>query len=230
MFTIFVAAVAVGVFVMFFRGERQLKLQRREASARPIAELPEDTEGRIVGITHAHGDLLTAPFSGKPCVYYAAQVERARDPGPGCIVNEAEIWEPLANETRAVAFLIADDTGRALVEPTAARVELCREPSIELDSAIELTSGQREFLARHQVTAQGVRLRYTETRIAIGEAIAVFGSGAREPDPDARPPEDYRGEQPTRLLLTSSARHPLLISNDPLTTLPVPRSRQPDRQ
>jgi hypothetical protein len=128
------------------------------------------------------------------------------------------MWEPLASETRSVAFVIADDTGRALVEPTAARVELCEEPSVELDRATELTSSQRDFLARHRIAVQGAQLRYHEMRIAIGEAVAVFGSGAREPDPDAPPTSDYRSEQPTRLRLTSSAKHPLLISNDPLTT------------
>ena len=219
MFTIFVVAVAVGVFVMYFRGEHQLKLKRREASARPIGELPEDTEGRVVGITQAHGEPLTAPFSGTPCVYYTARVDRARDPGPpGGAVTDAELWEPLASETRAVSFVIADQTGRALIEPTAARVELRPEPSVELDRAAELTASQREFLARHQIAAQGAQLRYHETRIAIGEAIAVFGSGSREPDPDAPPADDYRGEPLTRLRLTSSAKHPLLISNAPLTT------------
>jgi len=218
MFTIFVAAVAVSVFVMYFRHDSQLRRRLRGASARPIGELPEDTKGRIVGITRAHGDHLTAPFSGAPCVYYTARVERARDPAPpGGVTDEAELWQPLATETRAVAFVLEDETGRALVEPTAAKVELRLQPRAELGAA-ELTPGQRAFLTRHHLDAPGSRLRYTEAVIAIGQVLAVFGSGAREPDPAAPPSDDYRGERPTRLRLTSSARHPLLISDDPLTT------------
>jgi hypothetical protein len=224
MFTIFVAAVAVAVFVMYFRHDGQMRRKLRQASARPIADLPEDTEGRVVGIARAHGEPLVAPLSGRPCVYYTARLEREPDAtGPG---GEAMPWTTVASETRAVAFVIEDETGRALVEPTAAKVELRFEPSVELGDGPGLTADQRAYLARHHVTAQGAKLRYSEALISIGEAIAVFGSGAREPDPDASPADDYRGERPTRLRLTSSSRHPLLISNDPLTTIPPHAERR----
>jgi hypothetical protein len=51
MFTIFVAVVAAAVFAMYFQHERQRTQLLRKAPARPIRDLPEDTPGRIVGIT-----------------------------------------------------------------------------------------------------------------------------------------------------------------------------------
>jgi len=226
MFTIFVVVVAAAVFVMYVRNERQRPTRLREAPAQPIAELPEDTPGRVIGITQPHGEPLTAPLSGRPCVYYAARVERlptpdateqlasnAPPPADGEPASGATRWLLVASETRSAAFVIQDESGRALIEPTAAKVELSGAEPVELDLAA-LTARQREFLAQHQVIEPGVRLRYSEAIIAVGEAIAVVGSGMREPDPDAAPTDDYRGDPPTRLRLTSSAKRPLFISND----------------
>lgn len=46
MFTIFVVAVTIGVFVMYVRGEQQLRRSRRKASTRPIDKLPDPTAER----------------------------------------------------------------------------------------------------------------------------------------------------------------------------------------
>jgi hypothetical protein len=215
MFTIFVVVIAVGVFVMYFRGEQQRTRRLREAGPRPIADLPEDTPGRVAGIAQPPSEPLIAPFSGRPCVYYAASIERRSPMDPAALAATPLAadagWLVLASETRSIAFVIQDETGRALIEPTAARVELDASASAPLDGA-SLTLRQREFLAQHQILEPGDSLRYREVAIAVGEAIAVFGSGTREPDPEAIP-ADYRGEPPTRLRLTSSAKHPLFISN-----------------
>jgi hypothetical protein len=211
MFTIFVVIVAVGVFVMYIRGEQQRTRRLREAGPRPIAELPEDTPGRVAGITQPPGEPLIAPFSGRPCVYYTATIER-RDPVELADPAAQEAgWLVVASETRSIAFVIQDETGRALIEPTAAKVELDAPVSAPLDGAA-LTPRQRELLAQAHVVETSAPLRFREVAIAVGEAIAVFGSGTREPDPDASPATD-RGEPPTRLRLTSSAKHPLFISN-----------------
>jgi len=215
MFTIFVIVIAVGVFVMYFRGEQQRTRRLRESGPRPIAELPEDTPGRVAGIAQPPDEPLIAPFSGRPCVYYAATIERRRPVDPATIaatpLADDAGWTVVASETRSIAFVIQDETGRALIEPTAAKVELDAPVSAPIDGAA-LTARQRELLAQHHVGEAGEPLRYREVTIAVGEAIAVFGSGTREPDPQAVP-ADYRGEPATRLRLTSSAKHPLFISN-----------------
>ena len=232
MFTIFVVVVAAAVFVMYFRNERQRPSRLREAPAQPISELPEDTPGRVVGVTQPHGEPLTAPFSGRPCVYYAVRVERLRDPDvtEPLVATEAPqgmdpadaaagapallaAWLPAASETRSVAFMIQDESGRALIEPAEAKVELSGAEPVDIDLAA-LPPRQAEFLARHALATPGARLRYYEVIIAIGEAVAVVGSGTPEPDPDAAPANHYRGDPPSRLRLTSSANHPLFISND----------------
>lgn len=62
-------------------------------------------------------------------------------------------------------------------------------------------------------------LRYKEAMIEVNETVAVLGQGIREPDPEMALAQDYRTGPPTRLRLTSSPRFPLVISDNPSTTL-----------
>jgi len=255
MFTIFVVVVAAAVFAMYFQNERQRGRSLRTAAPRPIAELSDDTPGRVVGIAQPIGDPLIAPLSGRRCVYYVARVERRVDaprmPGPGGAPpaqltvgtathptashtqsperdapTQAEpgdpAWSILASETGATAFVIHDETGRAVVEPAAAKFDLGFEPSVAFGGVAELTPSQRDFFARHRIADQlagpldgrSAFLRYTEAAIAVGEAVTVVGAGTREADPDAAAPDHYRGDPPTRLRFSASARRPLVIRND----------------
>src|SRR5690242_17954653 len=79
---------------------------------------------------------------------------------------------------------------------------------------------EQAFLARHGMASSKAnkKLRYSEAIIGVDEVVAVLGAGVREPDPDAKPDGGYRGELPTRLRLTSSAAHPLVISDSSKTT------------
>jgi hypothetical protein len=86
MFTIFIVVVAAAVFAMYVQHDRQQTRRIQRSEPRRIAELPEDTPGRIAGIAQPAGEALTAPLSGRACVYYLARVERRLDapamPGP----------------------------------------------------------------------------------------------------------------------------------------------------
>ena len=86
----------------------------------------------------------------------------------------------------------------------------------------DATPAAEAFLARHGHAGKrwmfNKNLRYIEAVIEVGETVSVLGSGVREGDPMALPPEGYRSAPPTRLRLTSSPRFPLVISDDPSTT------------
>ncbi len=59
-------------------------------------------------------------------------------------------------------------------------------------------------------------LRFAEATLALGERIAVFGAGVREPDPDTETTGErgYRTSQPTRFRFAGTERFPLMIRND----------------
>jgi hypothetical protein len=91
---------------------------------------------------------LAAPISGRPCYVYRAAVWQL-DSG-----REKE-WKNVAGETGHVTFLIEDETGEILVEPSGAEFELCqslREEYGSPSSSSSVPEAVANFLARNGIT------------------------------------------------------------------------------
>jgi hypothetical protein len=209
---------AFAALMRYARGTARRKL--RTAKAFAIGALPEGTAGRVAGDASALDATLQAPLTGRDCVCYVAIVDGFRGPLG---------WVNLITEERGVPFVLADATGRAIVDPTGAEMALefdsiaTTGPTVPLGTFVDATTLQREFLARHGRSDRWPtprRLRYREAVICAGTRVAVLGEGVREPDPDAPPPGDYRGEATTRLRLTSTKRFPLVVGDDTDATAP----------
>ncbi len=213
---IIVGVIAIAFFGWYFGQGQRLKRQLKAAKPWLLSELPEDTHGRVIGRAQVLGEQLAGPLTGRACVYYIAMVEEQRSTG------RSTYWRTIASETRGVPFVLEDGTGRAIVDPNGAQVALDFDGNSKSGTFNSADPVQEQFLARHGQKSQGwvfnKTLRYREAMIEIGETIAVLGSGTREPDPNAAPEAAYRGAPATRLRLTSSARFPLIISDDPATT------------
>jgi len=185
----------------------------RAAKRWPIAELPENTLGRVIGLARAIQDPLIAPLTGRACVYYIATVKK-----------DSDDQDVVVTEHKGVPFSIEDPTGRAIVDPTDARITLVFDHTQRTGSHRPPNQDEETLLLRHGYTSKGKGKRqlsapeFSEAVIEIGDQIAVLGSGIREPDLDRAPASAYREGPPTLLRLTSSARYPLLISDEPSTT------------
>ena len=212
-----IAALSGGLIATFayFRPEARARRELRAAALYRIADLPDGVRGRIAGRAYPLTEALRAPLSGRPCVYFIARVEERNTDSDG------DTWVKLVDEYRGVPFGIQDGSGRAIIDATKARLALDFDGTSQSRPFGDMSKSEVEqaFLARHGVTGKRYStLRYTEAIIGVDEAVAVLGAGVREPDPDASPTGAYRGELPTRLRLTSSAAHPLVISDAPSTT------------
>jgi hypothetical protein len=217
-----IVAAVVG-FVWYFSDEQVLLRQLRTTKRTKIGELDEGQSGRVVGTARRLDKLVTAPFSGRPCLAYKATVQEKSS-------GKNATWRTIITETDGVRFFLEDASGRALVDPTMAKTSIVVDSQSSSGTLDDPTQVELAFLQRHGKDPTSFfgfnrALRYAEAVIMEGELVAIFGSGVREPDPDAPPsnafpgPSDaYRGDQPTRLRLTSSAKHPLLISDAPETT------------
>ncbi|HEY5922885.1 MAG TPA: GIDE domain-containing protein [Kofleriaceae bacterium] len=207
-----VAGFAAWAF-WYYSNDQQIRRRLRKTPTRSIQELRDDELGKVVGRARGLDEMLEAPLSGRRCVYFVAIVEEQRSTG------KSSYWKTIIKETRGVLFMLEDDSGRALVDATAARIAIDFDGKSKSGTFDDPTPVERAFLDRHGQKGEGWifnrTLRYREAVIADGETIAVLGAGTREPDPDAPPAEAYRGEPPTRLRLTSSPKYPLVISDDP---------------
>jgi hypothetical protein len=182
---------------------------RRQLKATPrakIAELPESQVGCTVGRTRPleATPMFQAPLTGRPCFFYIAEVE----------VQHGRNWRLLARERHGGPFIIQDSTGRAVIEPDGARLDI----AFDYVDYVWSNPKQREhaFLLRVQPTLVGMlfthQIRFREAIIGVDELVSVLGAGVREADPLAPPAESYRGEPVTRLRFSSAPEAELLVS------------------
>lgn len=200
------------------RSMQQLKLW-------PIAELPENTPGRLVGKVQRLDTILRAPISGRACVMYRVTVEHL----PQRHVSPSGMR--IIDDQVAVPFALVDDSGQAFIDPTDTKFLVdvdANEFSGMFDPASTL---ETEFLALHGIssTADGFNksLHYRESVLALGEAITVVGTGVREPDPAVASTDPYRRGPGQRLRLTGSADEPLLVTDRPSATMSTSRGHAP---
>jgi hypothetical protein len=170
------AGVGAGVvsFLHGFRAWRRLRL----IEDTPTAKVRSMALGRVElqGRAEARED-LEAPLTGFPCVFFRYEIEEERGSG------RQRRWRTVARgDSSAQGFYLADATGRVLVDPTGAELQLeCdwRATNPTLSPRLE------GVLASHGIDAGGWllrrRLRFREWLIAPGERIYVLGIAQERP-------------------------------------------------
>lgn len=197
-----------------------LRRRLRKVQEYRLADLPEDTIARIKGTVRPIGDrLLTAPLSGRPCVYYSAVVLLNTH-----LINlQGEDSPPfekvLAKEQSVVPFLLEDGAQRAFIDARGAEMFCAYDHRTESKALFDATAVQHAILARNRsldLDWWNVKsIEYVEGVIAPGEPIVVLGGGTSEPDPDAQGSGGYRESSRTRFRFASTKRFQLVVSDDP---------------
>jgi len=149
----FVTAVLFGGVCglhLFYRGFRMLQRKRL------IENTPTSTiRAAAMGLIEVNGlatgpYTLTAPVTGFPCYYYRSIAWQMRKSGKN------EHWEKIVDESLHVPFYVDDNTGRLLVDPQGAEMDIhrdfCETYSNTLFSINAGVPGNvAGFLARHGV-------------------------------------------------------------------------------
>lgn len=184
----------------------KMRRQLKETPRVKIGEFPESQVACTVGRTRLleQTPMLEAPLTGRPCLFYTVEVE----------LQSGRSWRLIARERSGSPFIIQDATGRAVIEPAEARLDI----AFDFVDFVWNNPRQREhaFMLRVQPTLVGVlfthQVRFREAIIGIDELVSVLGAGVREADPLAPPAETYRGEPKTRLRFSSAPEAELLVS------------------
>jgi hypothetical protein len=171
-----VIGIGGGVAVARFLRDPETTRRLRAAPKALIAEAAESADVKIRGTVEVFEETVTGPLSGRTCVFFFSRT--------------FEDGLEIRRQIGGVPFIVRDQTGRALVDPTGAAASL-------RDDYESLAYGPRDQL---------------EAVIEPGDEVEVTGRGVREPDPGAVADTDgYRGGAPTRLRLSASPRFPLRI-------------------
>ena len=180
-------ALAGGLY-FFFLGFRLLA-RKRLLLATPTSKIRSAAIGLVeVNGTAAGPYTLPAPLTGKPCFLYhttAWQQHEGRD----------KEWEKVAEETLHVPFFVDDATGKLLIEPLGADLDLHRDFKEEYSASLlssnlssnidELPPRVSSFLLRHGMTPTR-HLRVEEHTIKPDDALFVAGTLTENPGVQVR--------------------------------------------
>ncbi len=181
-FSYAIAGFFIGMF-MFYSGIKAFRKKRLieniptskiRSLAMGLVEIFGSVEPQLVNGT------MKSPMTGKPCVYYRYTVEELRSSG------KSSRWVTIQKDEKGVPFYVRDDTGKVLVDPAGAKVDIPsdfgfttgwrkKEPQTLLDfiktSGIVYNPGS--LLKR--------KLRFSEHFLAPMDKCYVMGEAADNP-------------------------------------------------
>jgi hypothetical protein len=173
-----IGAIA-GVY-LFFRGFGLLRFKRLVLNT-PLSRIHSASIGLVeVTGTPVGPHVLKAPVTGDPCYYYNVCAFQWVETS-----NNKHQWKRVLDETLFVPFFLEDTTGRVLVDPQGAQMDVHRSFKDEIDASIFNMPGMcppnvRDFLAkRGLVPAEKIRLE--ERIVPQGFPLFVFGTLGENP-------------------------------------------------
>jgi hypothetical protein len=178
---------------LFFYGFRLLQ-RRRLILDTPFSKIRSASMGMVEVSGLAVGPYtMIAPITAHPCYYYRTVAWEYRQRG-----KEKE-WVKVAGECMHVPFFVDDNTGRVLVDPRGAELDLHRDFSQEFNSSFfsmgnDAPPNVISFLARHGVSTSN-KIKVEEFCIKPKNSLFILGTLAENPGievtsqpiPDAEP-------------------------------------------
>ncbi len=173
----FIGAFA-GVY-LFYRGFRLLQRKRLIMNT-PASKIRSAAMGLVEINGLAAGPYtIMAPITGVPCYYFHTTAWQWQQRG-----KNSE-WVKVADEHLHVPFFLDDNTGRVLVNPQGAEMDIHRDFHDEFSTSLfsrslEMPSNISGFLARHGVSTDK-KIKIDEYCIKPKNALFILGTLAQNP-------------------------------------------------
>ncbi len=164
---------SAGIYI-FFLGFRMLRFKRMILNT-PFSKIHSASIGLVeVSGTPGGPQVLTAPVTGDPCYYYRVQAWQQVE------LDSKHKWVPVLDESLCVPFFLDDGTGRVLVDPQGAHMDVHRNFSDEISASALMSPNLvpehlRTFLATRGLVPSD-RIKLDERIIPQGFPLFVFGT------------------------------------------------------
>jgi hypothetical protein len=169
-----VIGTVIGI-ILFIRGFQMLRFKRLIMNT-PASRIRSASMGLVEVSGIAKGDLtMPAGITGDACYYYRAIAWQLRQSGRN------REWKQVASESLYVPFFVEDSTGRLLVDPQGADLDLQRNFKDEFDTSFLSSNRHRipqnvaQFLARNGVSFNE-STRVEEYCLKPDHPLFVFGT------------------------------------------------------
>jgi hypothetical protein len=170
---------------LFFYGFRLLQ-RRRLILDTPFSKIRSAPMGmvEISGLAVGPYDLI-APVTARSCYYYRTLVWEWKQRGKN------KEWVRIAGECMHVPFFVDDNTGRLLVDPRGANLDIHRDFQEEFNGSFfssrdDAPANVTNFLARHGVATSN-RIRVEEYCIKPKNSLFILGTLSENPDLEVTP-------------------------------------------
>jgi hypothetical protein len=186
---------AVAGMYLFYRGFRLLQRKRLILNT-PASKIRSASMGlvEINGLAVGPYTML-APITGVPCYYFRTTAWQWQQRG------RSSEWVKVADESLHVPFFLDDNTGRVLVDPQGAEMDIHRDFHDEFSttlfsSSLGVPANVASFLARNGVSTDK-KIKVDEYCIKPKNALFILGTVAQNPglSVSARPVPSLTAEQ-----------------------------------
>jgi len=167
-----------GVY-LFYHGFRMLGRKRLIMNT-PASKVRSASMGLVEVSGLAVGPYtMNAPITGEPCYYYRTMAWQLKQSGKN------KQWEKVADESLHVPFYLDDNTGRVLVDPQGAEMDIHRDFHDEFSgsffsSSPDVPANVASFLARHGASSDK-KTRVDEYCIKPKNFLFILGTLAENP-------------------------------------------------
>jgi E3 ubiquitin ligase len=167
-----VGAIA-GVF-LFLQGFRMLRFKRLILNT-PLSKIHSASIGLVeVTGTPVGPQVLSAPITGDPCYYYRARAWQWEEAG------KDSKWRQVLDESMYVPFFLEDGTGKVLIDPQGAEMDVHRNFSDEIGTSFFgsrdlLPDNIRNFLVQRGLVPYN-KIKLEESIIKPEFPLFVFGT------------------------------------------------------
>ena len=172
----------IGLFIYGFR----LLLRRRLILDTPFSKIRSASLGMVELSGLAVGPYtMLAPITARPCYYYRTLVWEWKRQG------KSDQWVKVAGEGMHVPFFLDDNTGRVLIDPRGADLDIHRDFQQEFCDSFFTTKDPvpdnvRSFLFRHGISTEH-KIKVEEFCVKPKNALFILGTLAENPGLEVAP-------------------------------------------
>jgi len=172
------AGAGVGLY-LFYHGFRLLQ-RKRLIMDTPASKVRSAAMGLVEVSGLAAGPYtMNAPITGLPCFYYRTMVWQWKQQG------KSSSWVKEVDESLHVPFFLEDTTGRVLVNPQGAEMDIHRDFHDEFSNSVfssnlEIPGNITNFLLTHGISTDK-KVKVEEYCIKPKNALFVLGTLAQNP-------------------------------------------------
>jgi hypothetical protein len=173
-----VFGACAGVY-LFYRGFRMLRRKRLILNT-PTSKVRSAAMGLVEVNGLAVGPyVINAPITGLPCYYHRSIAWQWKQSGKN------KSWQKVADESRHLLFFVDDNTGRVLVNPQGAEMDIHRDFHEEystsfFSSGVDLPANVSTFLMRHGISTDR-KIKVEEYCIKPKNALFILGTLSENP-------------------------------------------------